>query len=278
MTTSPVCTLSHDSAELEVVPGRGGIITRWQVGGRNLLYLDQERFADPNLSVRGGIPILFPICGNLPDNTFSHQGQNYSLKQHGFARDQAWDIKHQTLNSITLSLRDNPITLSQYPFPFRVELTCTLTASSLTLTTTIHNPGPTDLPFSFGFHPYFLAPQKSALEIKLPATVYIDQKTQTPARFTGSFDWTTPELDLAFRPLTQSTAEIIFTDTNQTLKLDFSADYRTLVFWTIAGKDYVCVEPWTAPRNALNTGDDLLTIAPDGAWQGEFQLTVMSHS
>lgn len=276
MTIHPVCILSHDSAELEVVPGRGGIITRWQVAGRELLYLDQERFADPNLSVRGGIPILFPICGNLPDNTFYHQGQTYSLKQHGFARDQAWEVKEQTANSLTLSLSHNPITLSQYPFPFVLDLTYTLTATSLTLATTIHNPGQTDLPFSFGFHPYFLVTHKSALQITLPATTFIDQKTQTAARFTGEFDWAVAELDLAFHPLTQATAEIIFTNMNQGLRLDFSPDYRTLVFWTLADKDYVCLEPWTAPRNALNTGDDLLKIAPGGAWQGEVKLTVIN--
>ena len=67
-------------AYLEVVPARGGIITRWQICGEDILYLDRERFKDPNLSVRGGVPILFPICGNLPDNSYQHQGRNYSLK------------------------------------------------------------------------------------------------------------------------------------------------------------------------------------------------------
>ena len=31
-----------------------------------MLYLDQERFLDSSKSVRGGIPVLFPICGGLP--------------------------------------------------------------------------------------------------------------------------------------------------------------------------------------------------------------------
>jgi galactose mutarotase-like enzyme len=68
-------TLTDDSAEskLEVVPERGGIITGWQVKGKEILYLDAERFANPALSVRGGIPILFPICGNLPNNTYTYQ-------------------------------------------------------------------------------------------------------------------------------------------------------------------------------------------------------------
>jgi len=58
-----------NDAYLEVVPERGGIITGWRVQGQELLYLDAERFTNPEMTVRGGIPILFPICGNLPNNT-----------------------------------------------------------------------------------------------------------------------------------------------------------------------------------------------------------------
>jgi galactose mutarotase-like enzyme len=30
----------------------------------------------------------------------------------------------------------------------------------------------------------------------------------------------------------------------------------------LAGKDFVCLEPWTAPGNALNTGERLFTLRP----------------
>jgi len=126
--------LSDETAqsELEVVPERGGIITRWRVQGQEILYLDAERFANPDLSVRGGIPILFPICGNLPDNTYTHHKKNigekeepaaegttydetynqqkYTLKQHGFARDLPWEVTEQVTQdfvSLTLVLESN---------------------------------------------------------------------------------------------------------------------------------------------------------------------------
>lgn len=272
MNIAQAYTLSHESAHLEVVPGRGGMITHWQVGEQDLLYLDQERFADPSLSVRGGIPILFPICGNLPNNEFHDQGQVYTLKQHGFARDMAWDVIQQTPDSLTLTLKSNATTLSQYPFPFDLELTYTLTATTLTLTTIVHNPGPRQLPFSLGFHPYFQVTDKTALELSIPATTVTDQKTQITTPFDGAFDWTAPELDLAFRPLTHPQALIINAATETTITLDFSPDYSTLVFWTLSGKDYICLEPWTAPRNALNTGENLLWVAPGQAWESRISL------
>lgn len=55
---------------LRVVPDRGGLVTGWLCqgpwGAREILHVDAERFADPAKSVRGGIPVLFPICGGLP--------------------------------------------------------------------------------------------------------------------------------------------------------------------------------------------------------------------
>ena len=40
-----------------VVPERGGIITDWRIQDQKIFYMDKERFADPTLSVRGGIPL-----------------------------------------------------------------------------------------------------------------------------------------------------------------------------------------------------------------------------
>ncbi len=40
-----------------------------------------------------------------------------------------------------------------------------------------------------------------------------------------------------------------------------SPEFSRWVVWTLEGKDFVCVEPWTCPGNALNTGDRLMTLA-----------------
>ncbi|MDR9405313.1 MAG: aldose epimerase, partial [Halothece sp. Uz-M2-17] len=90
---------------LEIVPERGGIVTSWRIQGQDILYMDWERFQDPEKSVRGGIPILFPICGDLPDDHYTHDGQDYSLKRHGFARDLPWEVTAQeTENDAALTL------------------------------------------------------------------------------------------------------------------------------------------------------------------------------
>lgn len=71
--------------QLRLVPERGGLLTGWRCGGREILYLDADRFADPALSVRGGMPVLFPICGNLHGDQLPLPGGSYPMRQHGFA-------------------------------------------------------------------------------------------------------------------------------------------------------------------------------------------------
>ena len=50
---------------IKFCPERGGVITNWVADGKEILYFDEKRFIDKKESIRGGIPILFPICGNL---------------------------------------------------------------------------------------------------------------------------------------------------------------------------------------------------------------------
>jgi galactose mutarotase-like enzyme len=49
------------------------------------------------------------------------------------------------------------------------------------------------------------------------------------------------------------------------IELRASRDLAIWVVWTLADKDFVCVEPWTAPGDALNSGERLIQLEP-GAW------------
>jgi len=263
--TTYILTDPIAQTRLEVVPERGGIITRWQVHGQDLLYLDGDRFADPSLSVRGGIPILFPICGNLPNNTYTHQGKNYTLKQHGFARDLPWTVSDSSpSDGITLTLTSNNQTYAVYPFDFELTFTYRLQGNALLIQQRYVNRSPEPMPFSTGLHPYFAvsdaASEKNQLQFDIPATQVTNQIDQIQHPFSGQFDFGQTEIDAAFRPVARQEASV--THSGHRLTLSYDAIYATLVFWTIKGKDYYCLEPWSAPRNAMNTGEDLTLLQP----------------
>jgi galactose mutarotase-like enzyme len=264
-------------SRLEVVPDRGGIITSWQVQGRELLYMDTARFADPSLSVRGGIPILFPICGNLPDNTYTHNGQTYTLKQHGFARDLPWEVLDRVTDdrvSIKLGLSSNDQTRAVYPFDFLLEFTYTLQGETLATHHRFTNRSSEVMPFSIGFHPYFLVPDKNQLRFEIPATEAKDQQTQEVLPFFNTFDFDRPEIDWAFPHLTSQIAQVADLSRHTRITLTYSNNLSTLVFWTLKGKNFYCLEPWSAGRNALNLGARLFYLEPGASLDTEMNLKV----
>ncbi|WP_414753666.1 aldose epimerase [Anabaena sp. CCY 9910] len=270
--------LSDETAgsQLEVVPERGGIITRWRVKGEEILYLDAERFTHPDLSVRGGVPILFPICGNLPDNSYTLNGQQYTLKQHGFARDLPWEVVEQTTKdtaALTLVLRSNEHTKAVYPFDFQLVFTYVLQGNTLEIRQEYQNLSSTQLPFSAGFHPYFLTGDKNQLEFDIPSQEYQDQQTKEVHPFNGNFDFNRDEMDFAFGHITSQSASVI--DRNRHFKLTLEADdiFSMLVFWTLKGKEFYCLEPWSAPRNSLNTGEKLTVLEPGASYKASVRLS-----
>ena len=260
-----ILTDETTQSRLEVVPERGGIVTSWRVQGKEIFYLDTERFSHPDLSVRGGIPILFPICGNLPDNAYTYKDQSYTLKQHGFARDLPWEVTDsvtQDLVSLTLVLKSNDQTRAVYPFDFHVAFTYQLLDNILEIRQQYTNCSANDvMPFSTGLHPYFGTSDKTHLRFDIPADQYQDKQTQTHA-FSGSFDFNQDEIDVAFAHPSDRSATVTDSSRGLQLQLSYNDIYSTLVFWTVKGKDFYCLEPWSAPRNALNTGEQLIQLAP----------------
>ena len=264
-------------SRLEVVPERGGIITQWRIQGQNILYLDAERFANPQMSIRGGIPILFPICGNLPDNTYTHKNQSYTLKQHGFARDLPWNVTNQATEdcaSITLELNSNNQTRAVYPFQFQLSFTYQLQGNTLKIQQHFTNKSKEKMPFSAGLHPYFLAADKSKLKFEIPASQYLDQITGETHPFAGEFDFSQEEIDVAFTSITAHSTSFTNQPGRYRVTIRYSDLYSTLVFWTVQGKKYVCLEPWSAPRNALNTGEQLNSIDPGSTYTATVEMTV----
>jgi galactose mutarotase-like enzyme len=129
------------------------------------------------------------------------------------------------------------------------------------------------MPFSTGLHPYFFTSDKSQLEFEIPASEYQDQITKEVHPFSGSFDLSRDEIDVAFGQLNEKSTSATDTGRQVKITLSYSDLYATVVFWTVKGKDYYCLEPWSAPRNALNTGEHLTELAPGASCEAFVRLT-----
>jgi galactose mutarotase-like enzyme len=264
-------------SRIEVVPERGGIITSWRIQGQEILYLDKERFANPKLSIRGGIPILFPICGNLPNNSFIYDHKEYILKQHGFARDSSWNVIAKSTNNsaqIILNLKSNEETKLIYPFDFELIFSYEIAANKLMICQSYTNNSEEKMPFSSGLHPYFWCKDKSKLKLNIPATEYQDQITKEVHPFQDTLDYNQDEIDIIFKSIHSNTTGFSDYERNLKLTIHYSELFSNLVFWTVKGKDYICLEPWSAPRNALNTGEQINYLEPGNTQESFVEMAV----
>ena len=263
-------------SQIEVVPEKGGIITRWRIDDREIFDLDEERYTDPTKTVRGGMPILFPICGNLPNDTFKYQGESYQLVQHGFGRRIPWKVVQTNTDncaSVTLAIESNAETLAVYPFEFVVTYTYELQGNSLKIQQTYNNQSDVEMPFSAGFHPYFQVRDKQKLEVDIPGSKYDDNVSKaTSVPFSG-FDYQQDEIDAAFTSINRNSTSFSDRDLGRKVTLRYSNFFSTIVFWTVKGKDFICLEPWSAPRNGINTGEQLTILDPGASCQANLEIT-----
>jgi len=272
---SLVLATASGSTECELVPERGALLTRWRVGTDEVFYLDEATLADASKNVRGGNPVLFPFAGKLPEDRFTHAGRTWSLPQHGFARKLPWTVRETGTDAhcawVECGLVSTPETLAVFPWPFDLRLRYVLEGTSLTVETLLHNPSAEPLPRALGFHPYFRVPDatKGRAGVRTDAKRAWDNVQKKPV-LVKKIDFTQPELDLHL--LDHSPESMLIRRGSERGLLMSWSGYRVVVLWTLAGKDFVCVEPWEAPGGALSSGDGLRWIGPGETSRTHFRL------
>ena len=220
--------LNNGDALAEIVPERGAICSRLVLANSEVLFLDPATLADPAKNVRGGIPVLFPVAGKPA------QGP-----QHGFARNLPWEARREGAHRLVCTLEQPG---------FTAQLAFELGASSLQLDFTLLNRGDAPYPFHLGFHPYFLVPDKAAARVETQATRAFDNTKGTtgPA---PELDFTQGEVDLHLLDHGQSGTTLLRPPLPP-LRLSWSPEFRVMVLWTLPGREFICVEPWTGRPDA----------------------------
>ena len=63
-------------------------------------------------------PNLFPIVGRLKGDQYQVDGRVYNMRQHGFARDQVFEVVESAADEVVLRLAYSEATLALYPYQF----------------------------------------------------------------------------------------------------------------------------------------------------------------
>ena len=246
-----------------IAPRRGALVTRFSVAGRELLFLDEATLLDETRNVRGGVPVLFPSPGKLTGDKWARDGRSGTLGQHGFARNLPWEVVAQGPSEAQLRLLPTEATRANFPFEFQLDYRFSLTGPCLRIEQRVHNPGPLPLPFGCGFHPYFHVPQaeKAAARIETAATRAFDNVTKQEVALAGPIDLSVKEVDLHLEDHGRADCALVLAGGGR-IEVSGSPELQRWVVWTLAGKEFVCLEPWTGPGDGLNTGRSLLVVAP----------------
>lgn len=239
------------------------MVARFVVGDRPVLYLDEATLADPKKNVRGGVPVLFPSPGPLEEGRFAFGGKSGAMKQHGFARDRAWSVAAQSDRDVTLALEDDATTRAQFPWRFALAYRYALDGARLRIEQRIENRDDEPMPYAAGFHPYFFVRDADKARARIPTAAKRawDNVTKREVDVTGPINLAKPEVDLHLIDHGSSAATLELGDGARVVVTGSDA-YRRWVIWTLGGKDFVCLEPWTAAANALNARRDLRVLAP----------------
>lgn len=253
------------NSSFTINPGRGGIVTGFQVDDiGDVLYMNEEIYSDPSKYIRGGIPVLFPMTGRLSGDRYQVQGETYSMPVHGLVRNYPWEIRDTSFTDgakIVVGIQSNEETKRAFPFSFDVQFTYTLKGSTLTVEQVFANLSGQDMPVSFGFHPYFRVKDKKKAKVLLDADTYKDMVSgaMVPAGeipdFTGE-----PEVGCLFLDVRGQKA--VLKADGYRVEVGFAHNYRHVLLWSLPKEDFICVEPWTARPDALNTEEELIRIRP----------------
>lgn len=263
------------ASRVEIAPARGAIVTSMRVGARDVLYMDESTLFDASKNVRGGIPVLFPAPGKSENDEWHDGTLIRPMKQHGFARNLPWKVLGSTTDGIaalTLELAANETTITQYPWAFRVRLAFTLSGASLRIASTVFNDAERELFFGLGYHPYFAVSDKAHARIDTTATKAFDNVIKRMVPFPG-FDFTSKEVDLHLVDH-GSSASVLHLPDGGRIDVLASHEFTRWVVWSLPEKPFVCLEPWTCPGNAMNTGAQLLRLAPGSFRESWVQIRV----
>lgn len=219
--------------------------------------------ADPKVWGRHA-PVLFPIVGRLKNDEYTYNGKSYHLGQHGFARDQEFEVEKHTKESITFLLKDNEETRKVYPFKFEFRVNYNLLNNLLEENFSVKNTDDKELIFGVGGHPGFNVPvdEEVGKEDYYFATAPSKARVQIPLK--GSYlDWDNRSLASTDSLITLSddlfkNDALIFElrghDNKFSLKTDknrfhinvWTRDAPFVGVWSQYPKtaNYVCIEPW----------------------------------
>jgi aldose 1-epimerase len=280
-------------------PGSGMLGVSLQHRGAELLRRVEDLETARSRGSTAGIPLLYPWANRLASLNYRAAGRDVvldpsspvlhfddrGLPMHGVPWGQlAWEIATANPDSLLARLDWNRLDLlAIFPFPHKLEMAATLNPNSLTLQTTVFANSGSSVPISFGFHPYFGIPRlpRAQWRLQLPRInkLHLDQRgipTGTQESF-GPFDslLSDKSFDDGFA-LIGAQSSFSLSGAGRHITVTFLENFPYAQIFAPKDKDFIALEPMTAPTSALTSSQGLQVLALGGQFRASFRITVHS--
>ena len=233
-------------------------------------------------------PVLFPVVGKYKKGKTTYEGKEYSLGQHGFARDMEFVIAEKTSNKLTFILESNHKTLEVYPFNFRLTCTFQLVDNKIIVGWEVQNTDNKKIYFSIGAHPAFYCEKSKTIltmnSENLKYSLVNADGLYTPKKYDV-------ESEFVLHDSIFDNDALIIENSNVTevSLVDNDKKYITVKFdaplfgiWSPTKKTapFVCIEPWFGRCDAEDFNGDITEREWSNAleigekWYKEYEIIV----
>lgn len=214
----------------------------------------------------GQAPVCFPITGVLPNGEMQAFGKKCTMKRHGVARINPFEVLEQHKNSVTFVQRSDENTKRDFPFDYELKIKYTINGDTVTNEYTVTNTGEDKLPFVIGGHPAFNCPLSNGEKFEDYKVVFdknITKPCLRPDHHTGlvnvyeNFDKMHggdtlslvhelfEEKDALIFENCEAKSATLIGKSGKGVKIEFQ-DMNNLLIWSAVGNaPFVALEPWT---------------------------------
>ena len=214
----------------------------------------------------GQAPVCFPITGVLPNGEMEAFGKRCTMKRHGVARINPFEVLEQHKNSVTFVQRSDENTKRDFPFDYELKIKYTINGDTVTNEYIVTNTGEDKLPFVIGGHPAFNCPLAKGEKFEDYKVVFdknITKPCLRPNHHTGlvnvfeKFDEMHggdtlslvhelfEEKDALIFENCEAKSATLIGKSGKGVKIEFQ-DMNNLLIWSAVGNaPFVALEPWT---------------------------------
>lgn len=290
-------TITAGELEAVFLPGHGMLGASLRHRGSEILRRVEDLEAAGAKGSTAGIPLLHPWANRLAGYRYRAGGREVNLDPespllhldehrlpiHGIPWSMlAWDLIEARQDGLVAHLEwTQGELLAVFPFPHRLELAVMLLPDVLTLETTLVASPEGPVPVSFGFHPYFGIPgcARAQWRLELPAMrkLVLDRRnipTGEEEPFEGFADQLGDHnFDDCFS-LIEERPSFTLTGAGRRITVEFLAGYRYAQVFAPKAKEFVALEPMTAPTNALTSSHGLHLVEAGRKFSAAFRISI----